>query len=236
MGNLVGKYAEWEVNEEESKDGEDIVEGIVCEASNQDNDQAVVAANSPKSGDKRKRSSSVEPANKEDGSATKKPRSPGTRVKYYEELPVEEVVAKHSVSEIPIVIDENNYSSFSKEELVTHPRRSLRQTPMKEDAEFVKATPRRGRPAVKQEPKDHVNHEVVEQDSPSPKKKLFATPKKSESPKKVSPKKISPKKGTPKRATPKKATPPKKSSPSPKKVAEPTPKRTRKPSTRRSLM
>lgn len=101
MGNLVGKYAEWEVNEEESKDGEDVVEGIVCEgsvervsvimqtyiqASNQNIQPVVEVATptetvTPKSGDKRKRSSSVEPnaANNEDGSATKKPRSPGTR-------------------------------------------------------------------------------------------------------------------------------------------------------------
>lgn len=48
------------------------------------------------------------------------------------------MVAKFSVAAIPVVIDENNYASFSKDELVSHPRRSLRQTPMKETTdEFV---------------------------------------------------------------------------------------------------
>lgn len=94
MGNLVGKYAEWEVNEEESKDGDE-TEGMVFEGSVEQvsvimktyiqasNDSTTNA--SPKAGDKRKRSESVEAngENKEDESATKKPKSPGTRGFYY---------------------------------------------------------------------------------------------------------------------------------------------------------
>jgi hypothetical protein len=235
MGNLVGKYAEWETNEEDGDMTIEATNGVILLDNTESPTQRRIVA-----GEKRKRSDSVDAnVEKEDEPTTKKPRSPGTRSPkvYYEELPADQVVAKFSLSAIPIIIDENNYSKLSKDELVNHPRRSSRQTPMKEEQDFVKSTPKgRRRSVVKQEPKDAADHERT----PSPKKKLFATPKKvkEESPKRISPKKTSPKKSsTPKRAerTPKKASP-KKGSPSPKKAAEPTPKRTRKPSARKSLM
>lgn len=71
----------------------------------------------------------------------------------------------------PHIIDHQNYSTRTREELAEKPRRSLRQTPLKEEPS-PKST-KKARAPKADSPRSR---------SPSPKRKLFGTPPKKESP------------------------------------------------------
>lgn len=71
----------------------------------------------------------------------------------------------------PHIIDHQNYSTRTREELAEKPRRSLRQTPLKEEPSPKSS--KKARAPKADSPRSR---------SPSPKRKLFGTPPKKESP------------------------------------------------------
>jgi len=85
---------------------------------------------------------------------------------------------------IPSIIDHSNYSRLTREELVTQPRRSLRQTPLKEEKiappdvtpkSIKKARVPKLSPVKQEQVVEHIR-------TPSPKRKLFSPSPKKDTP------------------------------------------------------
>jgi hypothetical protein len=100
-------------------------------------------------------------------------------------VPVPTASIEKSVDKPVIILDQNNYSNLSKDELSAAPRRSMRagKTPMKEEkarASPSKAQTPKSTRGAKSAVKSGKREEVAE--SPSPKRKLFGTPSRDSSP------------------------------------------------------
>jgi hypothetical protein len=250
MGNITGKYGEWE-NDGDNEAAEPAAEAMVVDQAAPVEEKAEKPA-PPKrggSGVKRKRSDSKienqeaepevpKPRNVRRGSSAvseakqatpKRQSSRGKSVESIvveeakeevkeEEAPVEEsreeepkakkarggarassagsvstastTSSEKSVDKPVIILDQNNYSNLSKDELSAAPRRSMRsgKTPMKEEkgargSPSKQQTPKSARGGQKSAVKSTKKEKKAEvAESPSPKRKLFGTPSRGESP------------------------------------------------------
>jgi len=247
MGNVFGKYAEWEVNDDGEVEGE-VVEDIVVEQvdapvpevqdaplvnPNRDvTEEPVVEENSKKGKTPKKespkpklpsrsRSNSNSDSNlkrKRTASFSNNENPPTVSIEekiVQPEEPIESIstpVSEKRASKkratstprtdnslavkaelvggaLPQIIDHQNYSRLSKEELVTQPRRSLRQTPLKDEGSNGDASPKssvkkarapKSPKATTRSPVKKESTPVNKERTPSPKRKLFSTPPKKE--------------------------------------------------------